>query len=687
MLVRSGLLTVLLAAWCMPPACHASTADVPSSAFLDDNAAVAAATGVKLGPGYAQGCTPPRPQSWPVTQPRVPPLSPGDKPNFVVIQVDDMGWDDIGLHHPRAPDGASSAGAQTPNVDKLIKGGMSFSNFYAAPLCAMGRAALLTGRDYPRTGNLFNGLGYDAIHLGEATIGNVMQQAGYVTAHYGKWHNSRALGYEPWWRGFNDSWLPSDTYLQVDNLMRHNGRYVQTKGLVEQIMADKLMVFMKQREQDQQPFMVYYAPYAIHATPFFGRDVNHTAISLNESAKAGIYFQPEPYKSWILQQQPPPGEHNARVWAFLMYLDDVLGKIFDYVADSPQLRRNTYIMLTSDNGPSLMYVLDPAGRLQRMPSGMVGDKKTLDSYLESTGTEGSLRNFLAVWGPGVSSGGVSDVLLSLADILPTIAELAGAEGTTHEPWSGRSFANLLQPNSSLSSAQQHRFIFTLVSTGVPEQCPLIIKLMSRLLPILGPDREVLKPQPMLAYKDESGNDVMKHCIVGRYGDFKWFGVNDKVFRLANGSHIELPCNEVTDNQGRANISALFDTAAAAWWDSVVAEPHSFTKPVYQLGLGGAAMAEIDPSNVEASGIVQLQRGSMALNSVVNFTAVNDFGCWKIRPVTSGTYDIYVMYATSLPAGLAATFKLNIWHYTSGTQQRRTRGFSKQHRYTERVSAE
>lgn len=133
-------------------------------------------------------------------------------------------------------------------------------------------------------------LGYDAIHLGEATIGNVMQQAGYVTAHYGKWHNSRALGYEPWWRGFNDSWLPSDTYLQVDNLMRHNGRYVQTKGLVEQIMADKLMVFMKQREQDQQPFMVYYAPYAIHATPFFGLDVNYTAISLNESAKAGIYF-------------------------------------------------------------------------------------------------------------------------------------------------------------------------------------------------------------------------------------------------------------------------------------------------------------------------------------------------------------------------------------------------------------
>jgi arylsulfatase A-like enzyme len=50
-------------------------------------------------------------------------------------------------------------------------------------------------------------------------MGDVMQQAGYVTAHYGKWHNGAALGYEPWWRGFNESWLPTD-YIHLDNLMR-----------------------------------------------------------------------------------------------------------------------------------------------------------------------------------------------------------------------------------------------------------------------------------------------------------------------------------------------------------------------------------------------------------------------------------------------------------------------------------
>ncbi|WIA15052.1 hypothetical protein OEZ85_001752 [Tetradesmus obliquus] len=634
-------------------------------------AEAAAAARLDLGPGYAKGCTPPNLQSWPVQPPRVPPLSPSDKPNFVVIQVDDMGWDDIGLHHPRGPDGVTSAGAQTPNLDKLIKSGMSFSNFYVAPLCAMGRAQLLTGRDYPRTGNLFNGYGYDAINLGEATLGNVMQAAGYTTAHYGKWHNSRSLGYEPWWRGFNTSWLPSDTYLQLDNLMRHNGRYVQTKGLVEQIMADKMLGFMKQREEDKQPFMVYYAPYAIHATPTPKRFANYTAIRSNETAKASIYFQPEPYKSKILQQQPPPGQYNAGVWAFLMYLDDVLGKIFDYVDSSPVLRRNTYIMLTSDNGLSLSYVEDPAERLQRMPSGMIGDKNRFIPEFGAAATEGSLRNHLAVWGPGVPAGGVSDTLLNLADILPTIAELASAEGTTHERWSGHSFANLLQPNASATPRQTNRMQFTLVSAGKPEQCPPITQLMSKLLPTLGPDREVLKPQPLLAYTDEDGNNVMKHCIVGRYGEYKWYGRTDKVYRLANGSYIELPCNEIPDQQGRKSIAALFNTAAKEWWDSVLAEPHSFSKPVYLLGLDGAALTDTDPSNVEASGIVQLRRGSMAVDSIVNYTLVNDFGCWKIRPVQTATYQIIVMYHVQLP-GLRALFQLDIIKH--GARRRRT--FSK-----------
>jgi arylsulfatase A-like enzyme len=86
-------------------------------------------------------------------------LPAGKRPNFIVILADDMGWDDIGLHHPRGPDSTTSAGAQTPNIDRLIQNGMSFTRFYSSPLCAVllvGRAQLLTGRDPVRTGNLYN---------------------------------------------------------------------------------------------------------------------------------------------------------------------------------------------------------------------------------------------------------------------------------------------------------------------------------------------------------------------------------------------------------------------------------------------------------------------------------------------------------------------------------------------------
>lgn len=76
----------------------------------------------------------------------IPALPAGQKPNFIVILTDDQGWDDIGLHNPNY--------VNTPNLDRFIKGGTFFSNFYVTPQCAQTRAALMTGRQYPRTGTM-----------------------------------------------------------------------------------------------------------------------------------------------------------------------------------------------------------------------------------------------------------------------------------------------------------------------------------------------------------------------------------------------------------------------------------------------------------------------------------------------------------------------------------------------------
>jgi arylsulfatase A-like enzyme len=149
---------------------------------------------------------------------RIKPLPPSKRPNFIIVLTDDQGYDDIGLHQPHAPREAPKW-VSTPHMDKFMRQSLEFTNFYVAPMCAQSRAELLTGRAYQRTGTMLINGGYDYINRGEATLANVLADGGYKTAHFGKWHNGRTLGYEPWAMGFQESWLPT-SHVHLDNLMR-----------------------------------------------------------------------------------------------------------------------------------------------------------------------------------------------------------------------------------------------------------------------------------------------------------------------------------------------------------------------------------------------------------------------------------------------------------------------------------
>lgn len=94
------------------------------------------------------GLPDPEPQGVPI-----PPLAPGERPNFIVIMTDDQGWDDVGLHQPHKP-GETPKFVNTPNIDKFLKRSTKFDNFYVTPMCAQSRAELMTGRAYPKTGTM-----------------------------------------------------------------------------------------------------------------------------------------------------------------------------------------------------------------------------------------------------------------------------------------------------------------------------------------------------------------------------------------------------------------------------------------------------------------------------------------------------------------------------------------------------
>lgn len=94
------------------------------------------------------------------------------KPNIVLILTDDQGFDDYGFRQPPL---------ETPVMDRLMKDGVQFTRFYTAAACAPTRSALMTGRNFMRTGTSAVGFGAEAPHLDEYFLSEAMQDAGYVT--------------------------------------------------------------------------------------------------------------------------------------------------------------------------------------------------------------------------------------------------------------------------------------------------------------------------------------------------------------------------------------------------------------------------------------------------------------------------------------------------------------------------
>lgn len=118
------------------------------------------------------------PAALPIPDPVGAPISPlpaGKRPNFIIILTDDQGYDDIGLHQPQKP-GGKPTWVNTPNIDKFMQHATEFDNFYVTPMCSQSRAALLTGRDYARTGTMLINGGELCLWFGVWTRGCLTKQ-------------------------------------------------------------------------------------------------------------------------------------------------------------------------------------------------------------------------------------------------------------------------------------------------------------------------------------------------------------------------------------------------------------------------------------------------------------------------------------------------------------------------------
>jgi arylsulfatase A-like enzyme len=326
------------------------------------------------------------------------------RPNIVFILTDDQGWGDLSIN--------GNTNVQTPNIDKLARGGARFSRFYVSPLCAPTRAGLLTGRYHYRAGVWGVSNSREFMNLDEVTFADLFKKAGYATGCFGKWHNGSQYPYHPNGRGFDEFYgMLSGHYANYFNTtVDHNGEAVKSKGYIADDLTDHAIGFIEKNKD--KPF-VCYVPYNTPHSPFQVPDKYYDRV------KARGIGQFSHNKA---EEDP---EVTITALAMCENIDDNVGRILKKL-DDLKLAENTIVIYLTDNGPnSWRWNGDMKGR-----KGIAG--------------EGGVRvPFFIRWPGVIRAGAVIEGNAAYIDVLPTLTDLAGISSGGTKPLDGISLKPVL----------------------------------------------------------------------------------------------------------------------------------------------------------------------------------------------------------------------------------------------------
>lgn len=343
----------------------------------------------------------------------------GDHPNIVFFFVDDLGWSDLGCF-----------GSQyyiTPNIDNLAEEGMKFTSAYMMPTCSPSRASLMTGEYPPRTG-IYTVEAYGKtpenmkklksipskkfLKTEDITLAEVLQNAGYTTGHFGKWHLGDNKDTYPEGQGFDvnvggcETGAPKSYFSPYGNI-KNIDETKKDKYITEEL-TDRACEFIEQNKQ--KPFFLYFPFYQVHV-PVHAR------------------------KEWAKKYKGKPGfgeQNNPNYGAMVSYTDYSVGRVLNKLTELG-LSENTIVILTSDNGGQIMVTSNAP---------LKGQKGNL--------YEGGIRVPLIVKWPGkTKEGSASDVPVTVVDYFPTLAEMAGAAPPPGLMIDGESIVPLLEGTGAL----------------------------------------------------------------------------------------------------------------------------------------------------------------------------------------------------------------------------------------------
>jgi arylsulfatase A-like enzyme len=353
-------------------------------------------------------------------------------PNIILVFVDDMGWADFSCF--------GNSDATTPNIDRMAREGISFKSFYVnSPICSPSRVAISTGT-YPQRWNITSYLANRKSNTkrGMANwldpkapmLARSLQQAGYATGHFGKWHmgGQRDVADAPAITeyGFDES-LTNFEGMGAKLLpltMNKDGKAGKIWGSAVNLgkpvtwmqrseittgFIDAAIPFMKKAQEAGKPFYVNVWPDDVHS----------------------------PY--WPSYQRIKKTKNKRELYlAVLEEMDKQFATLFDFIRADDDLRANTIILICSDNGPE-------------KGAGQSGVLKGFKTHL----FEGGIRSSLIVWAPGMMKkdavGSINkDSVFAAIDLTPSLLKLAGAKAPVKSPCDGENVLDTLLGRSNES---------------------------------------------------------------------------------------------------------------------------------------------------------------------------------------------------------------------------------------------
>lgn len=331
------------------------------------------------------------------------PAKGGQRPNVVILLADDLGYQDVGCY---------GGPVKTPNIDLLAERGTRFEAFYSGcAVCSPSRATLMTGRHHIRTGV------YSWIHdpsqkshllLRERTIAEVLRDAGYATAHVGKWHLGLPTtahdkptpdqhGFDHWFATWNNA---EPSHRNPRNFIRNGTPVGPLEGYSCQLVVDEAIRWLDGSRDKEKPFFLnvwFHEPHAPIAAP-----------------------------DDLTEQYGPLGDRAAVYSATIDNTDRAIGRLLDKLEMLDQLD-NTLIVYASDNGS---YRDDRTGGL-RGRKGM--------------NWEGGIRvPGIFCWPGKIPAGVVKEEPAGLVDVLPTLCGMLELPTPKNRHLDGSDLTPLLQ---------------------------------------------------------------------------------------------------------------------------------------------------------------------------------------------------------------------------------------------------